>query len=280
MTKTASRFAAGLAYERHGSGEPLVLVHGLGSDRRTWDLVAPALAERFDVIAVDLPGHGDSPALPRTEPATPHRLARRVAALVAELGLTSSAGEPPHVAGNSLGGWVALELGADGHASSLTLLAPAGLWLHPSTRRNPAMRFNRALAASTRPLHPILLKSQLVRSIGLAAGSARPGEVPYDVALAAARAQSDSTGYLAALDGTIGNRFDRADDITTDLPVTVVFGDRDRILPAPGCQRRSLAPTHSRWLVASHCGHAPQWDAPGLVVREIERTVAESAIST
>ena len=49
-----------LAYTRSGAGAPLVLLHGIGLDRRSWDPVVPALARHFDVIAVDLPGFGDS----------------------------------------------------------------------------------------------------------------------------------------------------------------------------------------------------------------------------
>jgi pimeloyl-ACP methyl ester carboxylesterase len=112
-----------LACTRSGAGAPLVLLHGLGSSRQAWNPVIPALAARFDVIAVDLPGFGDSnPVAARTEP-TPAVLAAAVAGLLDELGVTA-----PHLAGNSLGGWVALELAATRPAASLTLLSPAGLW--------------------------------------------------------------------------------------------------------------------------------------------------------
>ena len=53
-----------LAYTRTGAGAPLILLHGIGSSRHAWDPVLPGLAERFDVIAVDLPGFGDSAPLP------------------------------------------------------------------------------------------------------------------------------------------------------------------------------------------------------------------------
>ena len=110
-----------LASTRSGTGETLVLLHALGLSRRVWDPVLPALAGHFDVIAVDLPGFGDS--APLTHEPTPAALAAAVAALLDELGVTS-----PHLAGNSLGGWVALELAGIRSAASLTLLSPAGLW--------------------------------------------------------------------------------------------------------------------------------------------------------
>src|SRR3954447_12633135 len=112
-----------LTYTRIGSGQPLVLLHALGLSRSAWDPVVPALSQHFDVIAVDLPGFGASAPLPAQVEPTPAALAEAVAALLAELGVTTV-----HVAGNSLGGWVALELAALTPVASLTLLAPAGLW--------------------------------------------------------------------------------------------------------------------------------------------------------
>src|SRR5207247_2686659 len=100
-----------------------VLLHGIGSSRRAWDPVIAALAERFDVIAVDLPGFGDSAPLPPGVEPRPSALAAAVAGLLDDLGITA-----PHIAGNSLGGWVALELAGIRPAASVTLLSPAGLW--------------------------------------------------------------------------------------------------------------------------------------------------------
>ena len=112
-----------LACTRSGIGAPLVLLHRLGSSRQAWNPVIPALAARFDVIAVDLPGFGDSNPVPAQTKPTPAALAAAVAGLLDDLGVTA-----PHLAGNSLGGWVALELAATRPAASLTLLSPAGLW--------------------------------------------------------------------------------------------------------------------------------------------------------
>src|SRR5215207_6736099 len=92
---SAARPPAPLAHERRGTGEPLVLLHPLGADRRVWEPVLPLLGER-DVVAVDLPGFGASPPLDVTP--TPQALAAAVGRFIAALGL-----ERPHVAGNSLG---------------------------------------------------------------------------------------------------------------------------------------------------------------------------------
>src|SRR6476646_9157205 len=119
--------SSSLAYTRSGSGAPLVLLHGIGLNRGSWNPVVPTLAQHFDVIAVDLPGFGDSAeafsAQATSTQGHPRALAEAVAGLLAELGVTT-----PHVAGNSLGGWVALELAALYPVASVTLIDPAGLW--------------------------------------------------------------------------------------------------------------------------------------------------------
>ena len=112
-----------LAYERTGAGEPLVLLHGLGHRRQGWNAVIPRLAAERDVITVDLPAMGESPPPAVGDYRT---MADMVEKLVGELGL-----ERPHVAGNSLGGLIALELAARGSVRSATALSPAGFWNTP-----------------------------------------------------------------------------------------------------------------------------------------------------
>jgi pimeloyl-ACP methyl ester carboxylesterase len=98
-----------MAFTRSGAGEPLVLLHGLGSSRRAWDPVVPALAAHFDVFAVDLPGFGQSESLPPQLEPQPAALAAAIDDLFGDLGV-----ESPHLVGNSLGGWVALNFRTDG----------------------------------------------------------------------------------------------------------------------------------------------------------------------
>ena len=111
-----------LALDRGGTGPPLVLVHGLGLDRRCWSPVREALQQHHDVVAVDLPGFGKSRALPTGDTPTPTRLADVLEHDIDRLGLAA-----PAVIGNSLGGWVALELARRGRASCVVAIAPSGL---------------------------------------------------------------------------------------------------------------------------------------------------------
>ena len=110
-----------LAHDRSGSGEPLLLIHGFGSFRGVWRPVLPMLEREREVIALDVPGFGESP--PDVEHPTPARLAERIARFMDELGL-----ERAHVAGFSMGGWLTLELNRMGRTLSACAICPAGFW--------------------------------------------------------------------------------------------------------------------------------------------------------
>jgi pimeloyl-ACP methyl ester carboxylesterase len=258
---------------RPGFDAPIVvLVHGLGSARSAWAAVWPALLARYHLIALDLPGHGASAPLVDSDSADPAALADRVHAALQEAGVIR-----PHLMGNSLGGWVGLELAADQRVASLTGLAPAGLRLRPG-RPNRWLSLNRRLALVTGAAADPLLTVAAVRRLTLASGSADPAGLDPDLARSAARAMRVSTGYERALDGTTGRRFDRAEQVS--VPVTVVFGDDDRILPPPADQQRAAAPAQTRWVVLRRCGHAPMWDAPLECIRLLDDTVAAATRAT
>ena len=112
----------GLAYERRGHGDPLLLVHGTGSQRQVWDPLLDRLAAEREVIAPDLPGFGETPPLSRPV-VTPEDFAGALAELLDDLSLGAV-----HVAGHSLGGGIALALGASGRGRSVTALSPIGFW--------------------------------------------------------------------------------------------------------------------------------------------------------
>ena len=270
LTATPTDILAGVAMTRTGrpagQAPTVVLVHGLGSARSTWAPVLADLAGRYHLVVVDLPGHGRSDPLADDEPAHPPALAVRLHAALAQAKV-----HRPHLVGSSLGGWVGLELAADGALASLTGLAPAGLQLQPG-RPNRWLSVNRRIAVATAAVADPLLAVAAIRRITLTSGSADPAALDADLVRSAARAMRTSTGYERALAGATGRRFDRAGQVT--VPVSVVFGDDDRILPAPANQQRAAAPAHARWVLVRRCGHAPMWDAPQECVRVIDDTVA------
>jgi pimeloyl-ACP methyl ester carboxylesterase len=241
-----------LSYDRTGTGAPLLLIHPLGAARVVWEPVMPLLARERDVIAVDLPGFGDSPPLPDGDEPTAARLARSAAELLDGLGI-----ETAHVAGNSLGGWVALELERLGRARSVTALAPAGLWSRPLGPRPGSSA--RSLANAALPLLPLLLRNDPLRLAALSGSVAHPERVPPE---AAARLISS---YLAAPGFEAANRAMRSsvfDFALTDTPITLVWPERDRLVAKP----RRL-PAWVRSVDLPDCGHVPTWDAPELVAR-------------
>lgn len=244
---TERGLAAGIAYERTGAGPPLLLIHGLGASRRIWDPQIERLAAAREVIAVDMPGFGES--APPTEAATPSALAAALARACDELGV-----ERPHVAGNSLGGWVALELARRDEAASLCLISPAGLWSRPL---GPRRVDSRAWAQRLRPLLGPLVRSRRAREAMLRGTVARPDLIPASDAEALIAAWIDAPGYDAA-DAEMRRRVcTDLDRITT--PTTIAWGEHDRLVAAPKPPRR---PPNSRMIVLEGCGHTPNWDAP------------------
>lgn len=257
-----------LAYDVRGSGPALVLVHGLASSRQCWDLVVADLADDFTVYAVDLPGHGESDPLPQTPVATPRHFARALGGFLDEHDLDRA-----HLVGNSLGGWTVLEAAADGRALSVVALCPAGLW-EPIHTPMKVVQNNRRAATATRPLIPAVMRVPFLRRALLRGAVERPGQVPYPIARDAGLAQAAARGFEAAHDGALHSRFERAADISPAVPVTIAFGDRDRLLPAPLYQQRDLAPAHAQWEVLWNCGHAPMWDVPKVTTELIRRAAA------
>lgn len=249
-----------LAYSRAGRGEPVVLLHGQGLSRRSWDPVIPLLAGVFDVIAVDLPGHGESPRQPQGSGNTPADQARAVAELLDELGLDSV-----HVAGNSIGGWVALELARLQRARTVTALSPGGLW----GRRAPVfirttMRQVRMNARVVRRLAPDAPRTRLARALFMAQVSGHPSQVPYEAANNAVHDMAAAPGFRETLRAAESTGF--RDGAAIGVPVTVAFGSRDRVLPPVVARRRGELPAQTRWIKIKGSGHIPMFDDPRAVV--------------
>ena len=116
-----------LEHRRSGEGEPLVAIHGIGSCWQVWNPVLPALEERHDVLALSLPGYGQSAPV-AGEPTVP--------ALVdaVEEAMDACGWDTAHLVGNSMGGWIAAELAARGRARTMVATSPAGLWTDKEQR--------------------------------------------------------------------------------------------------------------------------------------------------
>lgn len=261
--------AARLKSEIHGEGEPLLLIHGMGSARTAWKPLIPLLKDEFQVVTIDLPGHGDSRYL-EGQAMDPHSLAMYVFDEMSALGFDSF-----NLAGNSLGGWVALEMACSSpeRIKSLTGIAPAGLWLNPYNARYPGTAISRFLAKYTGRIAPTALHFESARKLGFWDVSPRWREFSYELCLDAVEAMSKADGYYPAWDGMLMKRFDGK--IPKEIPVTIIFGDTDRTLPATTCQERSVAPAHAKWIIFPETGHAPMWDSTVDVAAEIRKTAKQ-----
>jgi pimeloyl-ACP methyl ester carboxylesterase len=259
----------GIALERSGSGEPLLLLHGTGGSRMHWRPVLGRLASSRDVLVVDLPGHGASDPPPDGVAHTPIGYAELLGKVLDELEL-----ESVHVAGNSVGGWTSLELAKNGRARSVVAIDPAGLW----AKRDPwrcvfqlwsQHKMGRAFA----PITPRLLRSPTGRAILMSGTVAKPKQVPAEDAIEMAEVYASTPCFDQHLAETRRARF--ADGGGIEAPVTIAWGEKDRLLPAKARLTDEL-PSQARELTLPGCGHLPMWDDPELVTRTILEGGAES----
>jgi pimeloyl-ACP methyl ester carboxylesterase len=246
-----------LAHDRLGSGPPLLLVHGLGSCKEIWRPLLPALAREREVVAVDLPGFGASPPGPRTV----EGLAEALAAFAVELGL-----ERPHVAGNSLGGGVALVMGAMGAARSVCALSPVGFSAgREGTYARAVLASTRVVAEALAPAAPRLARSVVARTLLSCHVAARPWRIPAEDTAHWMRMCAQAPAFWDLLDALDGWRAP-----APACPTTIAWGERDRLLifsrQAPRARRRMPGARH---VVLRGCGHVPTWDDSEQVARVV-----------
>ncbi|MFI6466407.1 alpha/beta fold hydrolase [Streptomyces sp. NPDC050538] len=252
-----------VSYARVGRGEPLLLLHGIGHHRQAWDPVVDILATERDVIAVDLPGFGASPALPEGLAYDLTTTAAVFRGFCEELGL-----ERPHVAGNSLGGLMALELGREKVVRSVTALSPAGFWSQAERRYAFGVLLTMRQIARRLPLPLVekLARTTAGRTALTSTIYARPGRRSPEAVVAETLALINAPGFDDTLRAGTSVRF--TDDIP-GIPVTVAWGTRDRLLlRRQGVRAKQLIP-RSRLVRLPGCGHCPMNDDPALVARVI-----------
>jgi pimeloyl-ACP methyl ester carboxylesterase len=244
-----------LAHDRTGSGPPLVLLHGLGSCKEMWRPVVPLLAGERDVITVDLPGFGASPP----GATTVEQMAREVAEFADGLGL-----DRWHVAGNSMGGGIALELAARGRVRSACGVSPLGFANdREAVYARGVLVATRGISRALVPVAPALARNPALRTLLTSHIVARPWRVPPGDAALWTRMCAEAPSFWALLRS--------APDWHVDppaCPTTVAWGERDRLLifsrQAPRARRMVPAARH---VTLTGCGHLPTWDDPEQVAR-------------
>jgi pimeloyl-ACP methyl ester carboxylesterase len=247
-----------LAYDLAGTGPPLLLLHGTNSSRSIWSPLLPALSGEREVLAVDLPAHGQSPPTSLTPP----EWAQEVAALLEDLGL-----ERVPVVGHSAGGWTALELAKLGRASAVLALTPAGLWrkhspLITDTILNLNWRTGQLLGEQAiKPLH-----TKIGRRVALRQISARPAAVSEQDAITVARDALASKHFPEHFKQTRRLRFQGGQSISLDVPIRIVWGEQDHIARAKRSRHTDQLPQHATIETWPHCGHMVTWDNPQAVI--------------
>ncbi|MBG0562761.1 alpha/beta fold hydrolase [Actinoplanes aureus] len=255
-----------LSYVRRGYGPPLVLIHGIGSHWRVWSPILGEVSRHRDVIALDLPGFGDSPPWPDLPPGggppgSVTHLADLVTAFLDRLGVRT-----PEVAGSSLGGGIALELGRRGLARTVTAFAPVGFWNRSGRRWCQAVvGAARTGAVRLGPALPQIMASRAGRAAFCSVFYAHPGRLHAADCLAAARALAGAPGFAEARRAFAHLRpwtYARTGDLTR-IPVTIAWGTRDAVLPHRSQARRArvVLPT-ARHVRLPGCGHLPFADDP------------------
>lgn len=245
----------------------LVLIHGMGSASTAWKPIISELEKIGSVLLLDLPGHGRNPLDPKIK-MDPTSLAIEIANLLNELNIDKA-----HLIGNSLGGWIALELAAlkPNLIATVTALAPAGLWLTPFLLRAPGSDLGKRIARISSGIAATALKATVAKRLGFSRITPNWESIDSQTLIDAVTAMAESDGYYPAWDATLNRRFDSA--ISNLIPISIVFGDQDNALPSRTCQERSLVPAHAQWLVLEKVGHAPMWDEPKKVIEIITTTI-------
>ena len=251
-----------LHHERRGAGEPLVLVHGLGSTWRSWDPVLPGLAARREVVAVDLPGFGATPPLEgQVSIAT---LADALVGFLEDQGLRDA-----DLVGSSVGARLVLELARRGVGRDVVALDPGGFW----NRRQLAV-FSASIGASIRlvrrlqPVLPALVGNPATRSALLAQVSPRPWALPPELVLRELQGWAAAPSYDALLDALVhGPPQEGAPAGATPGRVVLGWGRQDRVVtPSQSAAATERFPDAQLHLFDS-CGHFPMWDQPEETVR-------------
>jgi pimeloyl-ACP methyl ester carboxylesterase len=248
-----------LAFERIGSGPPLVLLHGVGHRRQAWYPVLKHLTDRREVILVDLPGHGESDPLVLDDRTGVRILRDELTTFFEQQGL-----DRPHVAGNSLGGRMALEAAVLGSARSVTALSPAGFW-----RTDAGFGYTRRLFGTVERVGrrvgdraPRLVRTTAGRAMMFGWINAHPGRLDPELALGDFHA---FTRARPALHTLMREATPFTGTVPADIPVTIAWAAWDLVLPPyQARQARTALPT-AQHIRLPGCGHVPMSDDPELV---------------
>jgi pimeloyl-ACP methyl ester carboxylesterase len=264
-----------VAYRLAGSGPPIVLIHGITSSSMVWDGVGPQLARHHTVLAPDLLGHGQS-AKPRGDYSM-GAFASGIRDLVVSLGLG-----PVTVVGHSLGGGVAMQFAYQfpERTGRLALVSSGGLGrsVHGLLRAAtlPGSQLVLPLLASRRVLGAGRAVGRTFGRVGVQLGNDAVEMARGHASLGDPESRAAFVQTLRASVDVTGQRVQALDRLylAEELPLLIVWGARDRIIP-PGHGRRAHKLVRaSRFELFEAAGHFPHLDEPERFVATFEDWIA------
>ena len=219
-----------------------------------WELVRPRLSRHHEILAPALPGHLGGPPLPAT--ITPTTMVEAV-----ERAMDEAGHETAHVVGNSLGGYVALQLAGRGRTRPVTAFAPAGGWAGDDRRDTLALNAEtHALLRGAERNAAFMASTPQGRRQALASMAEQTEHVPADFVVNVIRAGALCTEAprMIAFAEQSAWPFE-----PPACPTRIVWGTADRLLPWPhaAARYRALLP-HADWIELDGIGHCPQVDVP------------------
>lgn len=255
-----------MEFSEHGAGAPLLLVHGLGGNRGSWDTLVPLLGAQRRLIIIDLPGHGATPA--EADSGTFAGLVRSVQQFIAERGLAGV-----DVVGSSLGGRIALDLARQGGVGAVVALDPGGFW--QGWERG---FFRTTIAASVRllrlmrPALPAVLGNPAGRLLLLAQLSAHPARLDGKQVAAELTSYATTPTFDALVRDLSGGPSQQGPAAADSGPVAIGWGRHDRLcLPRQAARAMARFPgAKLHWF--EHSGHFPGWDEPAAAAEFILRS--------
>ena len=233
-----------IAYERHGKGSPLVLLHGYPLDHHLWDAVVPLLKDTFDLIIPDLRGFGESTTV--DTPYTMYDFASDIAGLLDQLGVQKTA-----IAGHSMGGYVALafaRLYAE-RVSALALVSSQVLADPPDRKhgryKSAAEVAEKGISGVVDTMTPKFTSNPEWQAFARQNMEAQQ-PAAYIGALKAMAERVDATTLLSAI----------------KYPFVVIHGDADMLIPIERAREVKAALPESHLFEIKGVGHMPMCEAP------------------
>lgn len=265
-----------VAWSELGSGQPLVLLHGLADSHRTWRLIAPRLATRFHVLMVDLPGHGLS-----ARPEAPYTLdwyADTIARWMDAIGLDRA-----HFCGHSYGGGVAqwMLIEHRNRIERLALAAAGGLGrevgagLRLATLRVAAPLLESPLfGTATKFFMQWASRSTIAYQVEEAERLARLNSAPNS-----GFAFRKTVSACIGLRGQLTQTWHHLDRIESLPPLALFWGSRDSIIPVRHAHETAARLRNLALNVYPGCGHSPQLEAPERFTDDLVRFLEEPELA-